>query len=262
MKSSPTERRGIIASALTASLLLFTPLLAPSAHANTATQDSATEGDYQLGYRAYKAGNYEMARAQWRLAAQKEDPRAQYALGLLYYRGNTGPADYEEAAKWFMYAAQANHAGALYYIGILYFNGWGLNYDQFRATEYLKRALRAAPNNSNAAYLIGSQYFHGRGARQNYAEAATYFKRAAKNNMHAAQFMLGAMYERGWGVARNYEQSYYWINRSARGPITFPPGAEEKEKMDPKSALKALEDRLRPEEIKRVSDRLTREYAG
>lgn len=255
MISLRTQLRLGWAIALVASFLLTAQFVPNNAHANTAG------GDYQSGYRAYQAGNYEMARAQWRLAAQNDDPRAQYALGLLYYRGNTGPANYEEAAKWFMYAAQANHAGAIYYIGVLYFNGWGLNYDQFRATEYFKRALRAAPNNSNAAYLIGAQYYHGRGAQQNYVEAAHYFEIAAKGNMHAAQFMLGAMYERGWGIAQNYAESYYWLTRAARGKITFPPGAEEKEKMDAKAAVTSLEPRLRPEEIKRVHDRLKNEAA-
>lgn len=223
------------------------------------TKTREPEADYQSGYRAYKAGNYEVARAHWRLAAQADDPRAQYALGLLYFRGKSGPANYEEAAKWFMQAARANHGGALYYVGMLYFNGWGLRYDQFRATDYFKRALRVSPDNANAAYLIGSQYFHGRGARQNYVEAAHYFEIAAQRDMRAAQFMLGAMYERGWGVEPSYAEAYYWLKRAAKGSIILPAGAEETEPMDAKTAVQTLEARLRPEEIARINKRLEEE---
>lgn len=224
-----------------------------------ATQMSA---EYQSGYRAYQSGNFALAQSQWHVAANNHDPFAQYALGLLYYRGETGPVDYKQAAKWFSQAAKANHGGATYYIGLLYFNGHGLNYDQFRATEYFKRALHINPHNANAAYLIGAQYFHGRGASQNFVEAAHYFEIAAKENMHAAQFMFGAMLERGWGVPQNYAESYYWLKRATLGVVSLPTGAEEEKPMDAKAAVSALEPRLRPEEIKRINDRLTNEAAG
>ncbi|WP_339860582.1 tetratricopeptide repeat protein [Thalassospira alkalitolerans] len=210
--------------------------------------------DYTNGYKAYQAGNYEMARAQWRLAAQEDDPRAQYALGLMYYRGLAGPLDYRQAANWFTLAARANHPNAIYYLGLMHFNGWGLRYDQFSATDYFKRALHANPGNADAAFLIGEQYFHGRGAKQNYVEAAHYYQIAAEKGMHAAQFMLGAMTERGWGVEPDYADAYYWLRRSALGPITLPPGVELD--MDPVTAIANLEPKLRPEEIRRVDKRL------
>ena len=212
------------------------------------------QADYTSGYKAYQAGNYEMARAQWRVAAQEDDPRAQYALGLLYYRGLAGPQDYRPAADWFALAARSNHANAIYYLGLMYFNGWGLRYDQFRATEFLKRALRANGNNTDAAFLIGEQYFHGRGAEQNYVEAAHYYRIAAEKGMHAAQFMLGAMLERGWGIEQDYADAYYWLRRSALGPRPLPPGVELE--MDPATAITNLEPKLRLEEIRRVDKRL------
>ncbi len=223
---------------------------------NHAAQMSA---EYQSGYRAYQSGNFALAKSQWHVAANNHDPFAQYALGLLYYRGDTGQIDYKQAAKWFSQAAKANHGGATYYVGLLYFNGRGLNYDQFRATDYFKRALRINPRNANAAYLIGIQYFHGRGASQNFVEAAHYFEIAAKQNMHAAQFMFGAMLERGWGIAQNYADAYYWLKRASLGTISLPVGAEEEKPMDANAAVAAIEPRLRPEEIARVNKRLETE---
>ncbi|MDP2700023.1 tetratricopeptide repeat protein [Thalassospira sp.] len=215
---------------------------------------SLAHADYNAGYQAYRAGNYEMARAQWRVAANDNDPRAQYALGLLYYRGQAGPQDYNQAAEWFGRAAQSNHGSSLYYLGLMHFNGWGLPFDQFRATDYFKRALRINPDNLDAAFLIGEQYFRGRGATQNYVDAARYYKQAAEKGMAAAQYMLGAMYERGWGVENNLAESYYWLRRSADHTLQVPPGADLE--ADPLTAIATLEKRLRPEEINRVEARL------
>lgn len=217
--------------------------------------DTARADQYAKGYQAYVAGRYEQARAQWRLAAQDKDPRAEYALGLLYYNGKTGPVDYEQAAKWFGRAARANHANALYYLGVLYFNGWGLRYDLYRAHDYFKHALAADPNNSNAAFYLGSQALHGKGTLQNYVDAAKYFTVAAKLGMAAAQYMLGALYERGWGVEQKYDEAYYWLKRAAKHPIGLPPGIEEPG-IDPDKAVSDLEKKLRPEEIHRVEKRL------
>ena len=229
-----------------------TLLLAFSSHA----QSAAMSREYQTGYYAYKSGDFAEARQSWEVAALKDDPYAQYALGLMNYRGDIGRPDYTEAAKWFQKAAKANHSGAIYYIGLLYFNGHGLHYDQFRATRYFKRALAADPTNGDAAYLIGAQYFHGRGARQNFVEAARYFEMAAKTNHHAAQFMYGAMLERGWGQAENREEAYYWLRRATLGPITLPPGVELEIPMDPIGAAMTLEARLRSDQIARVDKRL------
>lgn len=225
----------------------------PPSHASRMSED------YQAGYRAYQSGQYKSALSHWQTAALNNDPHAQYALGLLYYRGNVGSPDYREAAKWFGQAARANHGNATYYLGLMYFNGRGLANDQFRATDFFKRALRINPNNTNAAYLIGAQYFHGRGARQNFIEAAHYFEIAAKGNMHAAQFMLGAMIERGWGVPQSNENAYYWLRRAALGQITLPDGAEEEEPMDAASAVIEIEKRLTSDEIRRVDDRFAAE---
>ncbi|OKH87083.1 hypothetical protein LF95_19005 [Thalassospira sp. TSL5-1] len=209
--------------------------------------------DYKSGYLAYQAGNYKSALLEWQDIADS-DPRAAYALGLIYYRGKLGHTDYDNAAKWFGIAARANHANALYYMGLLNLNGWGVPYDQFKATDFFKRSLDADPNNADAAFLLAQQYMHGRGAMQNYVDAAHYYLKAAQLGLPAGEYMIGAMYERGWGVNRNLSEAYYWLRLSALKPITTPPGTELE--ADPGKAVALLEQKLRPEEIRRVEDRL------
>ncbi|NJB76864.1 MULTISPECIES: tetratricopeptide repeat protein [Thalassospira] len=251
LSASLSGRHPLFALAVLACLLL-----------PTAGHTAGMSKEYQTGYYAYQAGDYVRAQSFWHLAAQENDPYAQYALGLLYFRGDLGAPEYEMAAEWFGKAAKTNHGGATYYLGLMHFNGFGLPYDHFRATKYFKRALRIDPHNANAAYMIGAQYFHGRGVRQNFVEAAHYFEIAANENMHAAQFMYGALLERGWGVKQNYADAYYWLRRAARGPISFPEGANEAEPLNPQAALDALEPRLRPEEIQRVEKRLALDATG
>ena len=101
--------------------------------------------EYQTGYYAYQAGDYRRAQSFWKLAAEEDDPYAQYALGLMYFRGDLGKPEYAMAAGRFIQAAKANHGGATYYLGLLHFNGYGLSYDHFRATKYFKRALEIDP---------------------------------------------------------------------------------------------------------------------
>ncbi|PKR55629.1 tetratricopeptide repeat protein [Thalassospira marina] len=209
--------------------------------------------DYKEGYLAYKAGNYKSALQQWQDVANS-DPRAAYALGLIYYRGKVGRTDYDSAAKWFGVAARANHPNALYYMGLLYLNGWGVSYDQFKATDFFKRSLDANGDNADAAFLLAEQYMHGRGAMQNYVDAARYYLKAAQMGMPAGQYMIGAMYERGWGVNPDLSEAYYWLRLSALKPINTPPGTELE--ADPGKAIALLEQKLRPEEIRRVEDRL------
>ncbi|OSQ35887.1 hypothetical protein TMES_19635 [Thalassospira mesophila] len=209
--------------------------------------------DYKAGYLAYKAGKFRTAQQEWQDAAPT-DPRSAYGLGLLYYRGKTGAQDYDNAAKWFGVAARANHPGALYYMGLFYLNGWGVPYDQFKATDYLERALKTNDKNAEAAYILGDQYMHGRGAMQNYVDAANYYLKAAQIGLPAGQYMIGAMYERGWGVNQDLAEAYYWLRLSALNPINTPPGTELD--ADPQKAIALLEQKLRPEEIQHVEDRL------
>ena len=234
--------------------LLHTRLLAPMIAGGLILLDNMpARADYKSGYLAYQAGNYHAALQEWQDVANS-DPRAAYAMGLIYYRGNLGRTDYDSAAKWFGIAARANHANALYYMGLLSLNGWGVPYDQFKATDFFKRSLDADPDNADAAFLLAQQYMHGRGAMQNYVDAAHYYLKAAQLGLPAGQYMIGAMYERGWGVNRNLAEAYYWLRLSALNPITTPPGTELD--ADPGKAVALLEQKLRPEEIRRVENRL------
>lgn len=68
------------------------------------------EEDYlRLGITAYNQGEYELAFHHMSIAAEQENPRAQFNLGLLYQYGLGVEKSYELASKWFTLAAIQGH---------------------------------------------------------------------------------------------------------------------------------------------------------
>src|SRR4051812_28335988 len=86
-------------------------------------------------------------------AQPKEDPQAQYKLGIDYWYGQGVTQDYLQAANFFRKAAEAGHAES-----------------QYRLAQMLAT---------------------GQGIRQDYAEAASWYRKAADQGVALAQYNLG-----------------------------------------------------------------------
>ncbi|MGE4292728.1 MAG: hypothetical protein AB7E32_11015 [Desulfovibrio sp.] len=94
----PTRTRiGLLA--LTMTLLLCGPTL-------------PAFGDYEAGLKAYSTQDYVRAREEFLAPAEQGDPRAQYALGMLYYQGKGVDNDLNAAQGWFQKAQAGGHAKA------------------------------------------------------------------------------------------------------------------------------------------------------
>lgn len=59
-------------------------------------------------------------------AAEQGDPKAQYKLGYLHYKGKDVAQDYAEAIKWYTKAAEQGLAEAQQNLGTMYFSGKGV----------------------------------------------------------------------------------------------------------------------------------------
>lgn len=146
----------------------------------------AGEADEALrrGVAAYRAGDHASALAEFRAAAERGVPVAQFNLGLLYANGQGTPKDEAEAAKWWRRAAEGGLADAQNNLGLLYENG--------------------------------------RGVRQDHGEAVRWYRAAALQEKPQAQHNLGAMYANGRGVARDLVRAHMWFDlavaRHAPGP--------------------------------------------
>ena len=61
------------------------------------------------GSAALSKGDYVTAVRLWRTAAERGDPSAQYALGVMYDKGQGVPQDRNEALIWYRKSAAQGH---------------------------------------------------------------------------------------------------------------------------------------------------------
>lgn len=57
--------------------------------------------DFEAGFRAAQAGDFETALKEWRPLAEQGDSAAQFNLGVMYANGEGVPTDYQSAWMWY-----------------------------------------------------------------------------------------------------------------------------------------------------------------
>ncbi|HEX2582379.1 MAG TPA: SPOR domain-containing protein [Dongiaceae bacterium] len=199
--------------------------------------------DYQTGLEAFEAGKYDLAYREWRPLAEKGDPKAQHALGLLFEAGRGVPQDYTLAAQWYQKGAEQHYPPAENNLALLYadgrgltkdearalalwqaaadagspwaefnfgyrlFQGLGTKKDEERAVAYWRSAAEAG--NGPASYNLGLYYYH----RDDDAAAELalkYFLYGANAGLPESQYMMGELYRQGKGVEENLQQAALW----------------------------------------------------
>ena len=195
---------------------------------------------YREGY-AVKRNLPEAAR-WYRLAADRGDRQAQFALALAYLAGAGVQQSARDARLWFEKAAAQRHAGALYNLGVLaletdirdfrlvakyfqeaadlgdmdaayglavlYREGTGVTADKAKSVLYLRKAADEKHLAAMVEYAIA--LFNGDGVEKDEAGAAKYFARAAGLNSAVAQNRLARLYVVGRGVKADLVQAMQW----------------------------------------------------
>lgn len=77
--------------------------------------------DYARGYRWYERGNHENAAKYWEPLAEKGDCDAEFWMGWLYFLGQGKPQDQAKAISLWQKAANGNHPKAQWALGDLYY---------------------------------------------------------------------------------------------------------------------------------------------
>lgn len=114
---------------------------------------------------AFETGNYAKAQAELAPLLKAADPRAQYAMGVLYENGFGVAKDLPQAAAWYLKAAEQG--------------------------------------NSDAQFNLGAMNEHGVGIPVNYPEAARWYRPAAEQGDIDALSNLGVLYNNGQGVPQD-----------------------------------------------------------
>jgi TPR repeat protein len=142
----------------------------------TAVATPSMAQDFDKGWEAYQAGDYETALQEFLPLAAQGNVTAQFNLGVMYANGHGVIQDYAEAANWYRLAAEQG--------------------------------------DTRAQYNLGASYAKGHGVIQDYAEAVDWFRLAAEQGDVDAQYNLGASYANGHGVIQDAALAHMWFNIS------------------------------------------------
>jgi TPR repeat protein len=155
------------------------------------------------------------AAAQWfGRAAQQGHLEAQFFLGEAYQRGRGVARDEREAAQWFAKAAESGHTGAQYELGLSYATARGVAQDDRAALGWFEKA--AALGHPEAQYFAGQSYTNGWGIGVDHAWAARWYGKAAEQGLAKAQYMLGVSYATGLGLPRDSVAAHQWLSLAAK----------------------------------------------
>ena len=120
--------------------------------------------DFQAGIDAYKRGDYETAMKEFRSLAEQGNTDAQYALGVLYDKGQGLPQNYQQMMKWYRLAAEQGQAMAQSKLGLMYSQGKGVPQNDAKAAKWTRRAAEQGHTVSQSA--LGIMYYVGEGVPQ------------------------------------------------------------------------------------------------
>lgn len=124
--------------------------------------------------------------------------------------------NYTKAVEWYLKAAENGHAGAQFALGLMYAKGQGVSQDDKEAVGWYRKA--AGRGHTGAQCNIAWMYENGRGVAQNDKLAVAWYRRAAARGYADAQFALGLMYANGRGVPQSYKDALEWYwNASEKG---------------------------------------------
>ena len=105
-----------------------------------------------------------------------EDVRAQYEIGLIYFRDEDVPRNLDRSAKWMLRAAKNGHAEAQFMMGQFYKNGAGVERDMTKALEMLTSA--AMNGHKGAQIFLGNMYRLGDGVDVDIEESERWYDMA------------------------------------------------------------------------------------
>jgi len=187
-------------------------------------------------------------------AADSEDPKAWYELGLKYALAR----DMEKSSEYFRLAADKNYAPAIHALGECYMEGKGVPRDEAKGLKFLREAAAAKDSgamNRLGAYLarvdsarplstrkedfqeafkllsdscamgdldslgdLGAMYINGfvPGSREpDFKKGAALFADGARKGNMYCMLCYGRCLDAGIGVKRNQIEAEYWLRKAA-----------------------------------------------
>ena len=149
-------------------------------------------------------------------AANSGHPKAQFALGAQYLKGEHVSKSTRSAMKWFKRAALQNVPEAHYNISLMYEKGEGVDASMLFAMDWLKTA--AELGNPGAQQNLAIRYLTGDYLDEKPKIAVELLTDAARSGAENAQVLLGKLYHTGYknSIAVDLTKAESWYRKAAQ----------------------------------------------
>lgn len=145
------------------------------------------------------------------VAVRSGNPIAQFQKGLMQLQAG----QMEDGARLIRLAANRNQPAAQYRLAKLYESGTGVAKDAVTARELIERAARGG--NRIAMHDLGNYYASGQGGLDpDISEALDWFEKAAERGVVDSQFNVAFLREGNQGVPEDIETALFWYHVAAR----------------------------------------------
>ena len=232
--------------------IFFTAILITfSAVTNAASKIS--EDPFIKAESAYKKNHFDEALMHYQIAANTDNKKALYKLGVMaengegrsvsyddamkYYKASSAGGDLDgyfgvayllehargvegnisEAVKYYTYAAEHNHSKSQHNLAVLLSSSSEATNDYTKACYYYQKAVQ---NNFNLSYTpLAYLYVNGQGCENDNPKALELFKKSLlAQDDPQAQYNLALMIARGMGTVKNPILAYaLWENNAKLG---------------------------------------------
>ena len=188
----------------------------------TDSEQGHARAQYSLGLMYYKGlgvpQDYKTAIKWYTRAAEQGFAKSQFKLGVMYRKGLGVPRDYKTAQKWYTLAAEQGLVSAAYDLGIML---EGSMYDGEVIAQDFKEAIRLYEfcidrGHVPALVNLARMYSLGKGVPKDHKTSFKLYRLAAESGFSDASFNLGVKYANGTGVAIDYIVALMWMNIASR----------------------------------------------
>lgn len=165
-------------------------------------QELLAEGDYEKAFSEYR-----------RFAEEKNNPLAQFTLGLFFSNGWHGNTDPESACRWFGMAAENGVPAAAHMFAECMDGGVGMQPDPSGAAGWYQKA--ADLGHLISLCSLGELYMGGRGVSKDPEKGIALCRMAADRGSVPAQIRVGRFFLEGDPAIRDYEQAFTRLSMAA-----------------------------------------------
>lgn len=161
------------------------------------------------------AGDYEKAYAEYiKIAREKNNPLAQFTIGLFYQSGWGRAVNSVEACRWYEKAAAGSIPAAQHFLGDCLMEGIHRTPDPAMAAAWYGKA--AALGYHLSLCSLAELYMTGNGVRKDFKKALELCRQAAERASVPAQVRMGRFLLEGDESIRDFEKAFHWFELAAQ----------------------------------------------